>query len=88
MRLEVDQPAHRGEGVRLVLEAERRLVAAKPVVAIEQAGEPEPMDAGPKILAGMSHLGRAGGCSPASIGGIAGCLQRQRPARPADGVRE
>ena len=39
MGLQVDQPAQRGEGVRLVQEAERRLVAAKPVVAIEPAGD-------------------------------------------------
>jgi hypothetical protein len=84
MGLQMGQPAERGKGVDLVRQAEGRLVAAEAVVAVEQAGRAEAMDAGPEIVGRMPGLGRAGRGGPAPVVGAVRVAHRQRPARAAD----
>jgi hypothetical protein len=62
------EPAQGGAGVGLVREAERRLVAAEAVVAVEQGGEPEAMDGGPEIVGRVPGLGRAHRGGPVPVG--------------------
>src|SRR6266446_9166826 len=50
MRLQVAEPAQGGDGVGFVREAEGRLMAAETVVAVEQSGQPQAVDAGPEIV--------------------------------------
>jgi hypothetical protein len=89
VRLQVAEPAHGGEGVGLVREAEGRFVAAEAIVAVEQVGEAETVDAGPEIVGRMLGLGRAHRGSPAPVVGAAQLagwerVRRQRPALAAD----
>jgi hypothetical protein len=84
MRLQVAEPAQGGEGVDLVRQAEGRLVAAEAVVAVEQAGRAEAMDARPEIVGRVPGLGRAGRGGPATVRDAVEIVRRQRPARAAD----
>src|SRR5262245_15496911 len=49
MGLQVAKPAQRGAGVRLVRQPKGRLMAAKTVIPVEQAAEPQAVDAGPEV---------------------------------------
>src|SRR5271163_2948475 len=84
MCLQMGEPTHRGDSVDLVGEAERGLMAAEAVVAVEQAGQFEAMNAGPKIVGRVFRLGGAHGRRPASVVGAVELMGRQRATLAAD----
>jgi hypothetical protein len=63
------EPAEGGEGMGLVREAEGRLMAAEPVVAVEQGSQSKAVHAGPEIVGRMPGLGGAGRDGPAPVVG-------------------
>jgi hypothetical protein len=84
MRLQVGEPAQGGAGVGLVREAEGRLVAAEAVVAVEQGGQPQAMDARPEIVGRVAGFGAAHRGGPTPVVDAIERGGRQRLARAAD----